>query len=73
MIETQKMVPLVARCIDCGTTFSASVRSSDYDLYTFEGYSVQDAFPYLTAGQRELFFMSRMCEDCFDSIFFEED
>jgi hypothetical protein len=46
---------------------------SNHDLKRWEGGElIQDAMPYLSAGERELL-ISGICETCFDKIFGSEE
>ena len=62
---------LQARCISCKDTHILMV--SNHDLKRWEGGElIQDAMPYLSAGERELL-ISGICETCFDKIFGSEE
>jgi hypothetical protein len=60
-----------ATCIECKKEFSLTVTAGEYDSFR-EGAFVQDAFPNLTPGERELL-ISSMCETCFDKLFEREE
>lgn len=59
-------------CIECGEESFASITSKEYDLYQRGAFASQ-AFPNLTAGERELFFLSGICDICWDILFAEDD
>jgi len=59
-------------CADCGTKYLAKINGPDLFRYN-HGAFVQECFPYLTAAQRELFFMSGICGDCWDRLFVETE
>jgi hypothetical protein len=54
-------------CSHCGATHSLLVNSEDIIKYQ-AGALVQDAFPYLSAGERELI-ISRTCDSCWTNLF----
>jgi hypothetical protein len=58
---------ITKRCRNCRTDISLRVHTEDVEKYD-NGMSVQDAFPYLTPGEREMF-ISQFCEACFDAMF----
>lgn len=59
------------RCPHCKN--DTKIRVKGEDLFRFnQGTSIQQAFPYLTAGQRERL-MSGICERCWDDLFKDED
>ena len=62
---------IVIPCYICKKEYELEVKPADVKCFN-EGAHVQDAFPYLTAGERELI-LSRTCNTCFDKMFEEED
>lgn len=58
-------------CLGCYECFDLYVVEKDYNDWV-QGTHVQDAFPYLTEGERELL-ISRTCDDCFEEMFPEEE
>lgn len=60
-------------CNECNRSIDLDVQVEDYRKY-LSGAFVQDAFPYLSDGERELL-VSGICGDCFDNMFgsFEEE
>ena len=60
-------------CVDCGRVIEIKVKESDYSEWMLGTTKhVQDVFPYLTAGEREMF-ITGICEDCFHRIFAGEE
>ena len=57
-------------CNYCDYAENIEVHESDYIAW-HNGKFIQDSFPYLTAGQRELM-LSNTCDECW-SKFFPED
>lgn len=57
------------QCILCQRTYTLFVEQADY-LKWQAGMHVQNAFPYLSADERELL-ISRTCGACFDDMFKE--
>ena len=59
-------IPLT--CSSCGYEHVVSVYNSDWEDYCNGNKYAQEAFPYLSADERELF-ISGFCSSCFDSNF----
>ena len=59
-----------ARCRKCHLTFDIAVDLDHFKAWQ-EGALIQDAMPYLTPEERELF-ISELCPDCWDKMFKEE-
>ena len=59
-----KEVCIVTRCPFCGHAHEVEVNEMDY-LDWQDGASAQDAFPYLSASERELF-ITGICPTCWD-------
>lgn len=59
------------RC-GCGNLTIAIVTRAEVNAYN-AGAFVQEAFPSLTADEREAIFMSGMCSECWDSLFEDEE
>jgi hypothetical protein len=75
-IEFRVPHPIDGLCVNCGEHYSITVEHDD--LITFYGPRterpfIQDLFPYLTAGERELFFQSGICESCWPKIMGSDD
>jgi hypothetical protein len=64
-------VTIVLDCRECGRLVSVSVEAEDFYDWQ-DGLSVQNAFPYLSADERELF-ISRTCGVCWDAMFNFDD
>ena len=62
---------LELECKYCDYEENISVHESDY-ISWHNGKFIQDAFPYLTAGQRELM-ISNTCDDCWNRFFPDDD
>ena len=58
-------------CPRCGKQTEITVKGPDLFEYN-QGAFIQDAFPYLSAADRERL-MSGYCGPCFDSLFAGED
>jgi uncharacterized OB-fold protein len=56
------------RCNECGRYFQIFYNREDMVDWLSGSRSIQDAMPYMTAGERELF-ISGTCSDCFDLLF----
>lgn len=55
----------------CGERYTFNIDPEDY--YAFRnGTFAQDAFPYLSAGERELM-VSQTCDSCFNKMFPPEE
>ena len=65
------MVKLIMDCCFCGKKHSVRVNETDYLKYE-GGALVQNAFPYLTATEREQI-VSGMCPTCQKNIFGDDD
>ena len=58
---------VTATCRTCGEEHSMMACITDYADWQFGKY-IQDAMPYLSAGERELL-ISGTCGPCFDKMF----
>lgn len=58
-------------CPFCGKTHYIEVKAKDY-LAWQNGELVQDAFPYLSADEREML-ISGICPSCWDGMFPEDE
>ena len=65
-----KEVCVITRCPFCGRSNEVEVNEMDY-LDWDDGMKVQDAFPYLTASEREML-ISGICPTCWDAMFGKE-
>lgn len=71
------MITIKIKCRMCGTTVHLRVNERDYDEWCNRFGSdnprhIQDIFPYLTAGEREMF-LTQICDDCYTKMFDYED
>ena len=62
-----KEVCVVTRCPFCGCGNEVEVNEIDY-LDWSDGMKAQDAFPYLSANEREML-ISGICPTCWDKMF----
>ena len=58
-------------CVQCKETQHITVGTADLTNWE-SGELIQNAMPYLTAGQREIL-ISGVCETCFDNMFGGEE
>lgn len=65
------MMNLEARCPFCGKVSVVTVNEKDYEAWQ-SGALVQNAFPYLSANDREIL-VSGICEECWEGMFSTED
>ena len=65
-----EMRKLSVRCYRCNKTYTLEVKEDDAIEYMFSNSRryIQDIFPYLTPGERELL-ISGTCETCFHEMF----
>lgn len=61
-------IEVIQTCRECGDCITMEVNKSDLDRWISGNALVQDAFPYLTADQREIL-ISGICGKCFDKMF----
>ena len=66
-----KEITVVTRCPFCGRANEIEVNEMDY-LDWEDGKLVQNAFPYLSAEERETL-ISGICPKCWDETFGEDD
>ena len=60
-------ITITGVCPFCGEEWSITVSAVDFATWQ-EGELIQNAFPYLSAGERELL-ISGICTDCQKKIF----
>ena len=58
-------------CRICKIPYALKVKKDDYADYCNNGKLIQNCFPYLTAGERELI-ISGICDTCFNKMFKNE-
>jgi len=63
---------VTVKCSHCGREFSKKFEDEKVLRVLLHGELVQDVFPELSADDRELFFISQICGDCWDEIFDED-
>ena len=66
-VSNMSKIKLIGDCVWCNKTWAVEVNSADLEEYD-KGELVQNAFPYLTATERECL-ISGMCPTCQDKIF----
>ena len=66
-----KEVAVITRCPFCGHANEVEVNEMDY-LDWQDGELAQNAFPYLSADEREML-ISGICPKCWDGMFGEGD
>ena len=59
-------------CRECKVSHEVKIPGPGMFAYN-NGAAVQNAFPGLTAAERELFFVTGICGPCWDRIFPDED
>ena len=59
-------------CPICHHANEVMVNEEDYLAWAFDGELVQNAFPYLSADEREML-ISGICPTCWDKMFDEDD
>jgi hypothetical protein len=67
MIMLNRADRLAVTCNSCDQSYDLMVNMSDVDDW-MNGEYIQDAMPYLSAGERELL-ISKTCGSCFDEMF----
>lgn len=68
MKENRKEVTILTVCPFCGHANEIAVNEEDYFDWAFDGALVQDAFPYLSADEREMI-ISGICPTCWEKAF----
>lgn len=62
------MTTISATCKNCNKVEEAVVESSALFAYN-QGELVQNAFPEMSPADREFYFKSGLCGDCFNAMF----
>lgn len=62
---------LWATCNRCKDQVEMKVVQEDYEAWENGEFLIQDAFPYLSADEREVL-ISGMCGPCFDKLFADD-
>lgn len=60
---------VTVKCSHCGREFSKKLEDEKVIRVLLHGEPVQDVFPELSANDRELFFVSQICGDCWNKLF----
>lgn len=68
MKVNRKEVTILTVCPFCGHANEIAVNEEDYFDWAFDGALVQDAFPYLSADEREML-ISGICPTCWEKSF----
>ena len=55
-------------CFNCSSVYVLHYNRQDMMKWLDGSMLIQDAMPYLTAGERELL-LSNICDTCFDNMF----
>jgi hypothetical protein len=69
--DWDQILTLNVKCKICGNEFMFDVVEDDYIRWK-EGELIQNALPYLKAGERELL-ISGTCDSCWDKMFGDEE
>ena len=67
-----KEATVVTVCPFCGHANEVEVNEADYFDWAFDGVLAQDAFPYLSADEREML-ISGICPKCWEDTFGKEE
>ena len=59
-------------CRMCKKSYALKVKTEDYTDYCNSGKLIQNCFPYLSAGEREVI-ISGICDTCFTDMFKDEE
>lgn len=63
----EKVETVRIECVDCHKVYSFEINPQDYIDWQ-RGKLIQQAFPYLPPGKRELI-KSQICDACWDKLF----
>ena len=63
---------LNCKCRMCNKDYALKVKTEDHTDYVSNGKLIQLAFPYLSAGERELI-ISGICDTCFTDMFKDDE
>lgn len=66
------MITVETVCPFCGSVNHVHVVPEDYAMWKNRERLAQDAFPYLSADERELL-ISGICSNCWNDMFSQED
>jgi hypothetical protein len=65
-------VKITQQCRCCKGVKSIIISMEDYITWLQGKKNIQDIFPEMSADDREFFFISGVCPECWDKIFGEE-
>ena len=65
-LDDEMKTAFTATCVGCNDLLYVVADSADFEKWE-GGMMVQDAFPYLSASDREIL-ISRTCEKCWDEM-----
>lgn len=68
MVAATRQWNLDIQCRMCGVDYIVFVNKDDFKDWYIGGVHAQEAFPYLSANERELL-LSETCGECFDKMF----
>lgn len=68
MMNIERDTPITITCEHCGKEKTIWVNELDFCDFALGDILVQEAFPYLTPAEREMF-ISQTCEECWDRMF----
>lgn len=68
----EHFVTIICTCPRCHKVHEVVVDFEDYTNYMMGDAKIQDAFPYLSANERE-YILTGFCEDCWNNLFADED
>ena len=71
IVPTKVEVKLTQKCVYCGNEKSIIIPIQDYVAYLQGESSIQEVFPEMSPDDREFFFISGICPDCWDRMFQE--
>ena len=71
LIPKKVEVKITHECVYCKKEKSIIIPMNDYITYLRGEENVQDIFPEMSADDREFFFISGICPDCWGRIFAE--
>jgi hypothetical protein len=61
-------IDIVVKCNHCNCAYTLSVNPDDFGRWCVGEELIQDAMPYLSAGERELL-ISNTCDGCWEEMF----
>ena len=67
------IINCTVQCKQCKEIFTIQITRNQMERYQANVEPVQHIFPELSAENRELFFLSNICGDCWNTIFPPEE